>query len=101
MLLKRQGDKDGSKAFPMPESFNECIDESGDRESIFQGHLNEYKFRPIEDPPQLAYSILTAIVRGEERKAILVSVLIPLTLLLVFRNTNDCDWFASKSNGYL
>jgi hypothetical protein len=52
----------------MPESFNECIDESRDSESPFQWHLNEYKFSPIEDPPQLAYSILTAIVRGEKKQ---------------------------------
>lgn len=66
MLRNPQGGEDGGESFTMPEHFNECFDESRDAESTFQRHLNEYKFSPIEDPPQLAYSILAATGRGEK-----------------------------------
>lgn len=66
VLRNPQGGGDGGESFTMPEYFNECFDESRDAESTFQRHLSEYKFSPIEDPPQLAYSILAVTGRGEK-----------------------------------
>lgn len=66
VLRNPQGGEDGGESFTMPEYFNECFDESRDAESTFQRHLSEYKFSPIEDPPQLAYSILAVTGRGEK-----------------------------------